>query len=178
MFIGHLPAGYVLTKSVQKNIKTTKYLWVGLVASVLPDIDILYFYLIDNRQNLHHSYWIHIPFHWLLIGAFTFGVIWLLKKKDYYIAAVIFFANIFLHLLLDTIVGKVEWFYPLTDRAYFFFDVPAVYNFWVYNFIFHWTFLFEISVICLAGYILIKERFLRLNGKNVRLVTSKNQCSN
>ena len=161
MFIGHLPAGYVLTKSVQKNIKTTKYLWVGLVASVLPDIDILYFYLIDNRQNLHHSYWIHIPFYWLLIGVFTFGVIWLLKKKDYYIAAVIFFANIFLHLLLDTIVGKVEWFYPLTDQVYFFFDVPAVYNFWVYNFIFHWTFLFEISVIFLAGYILIKERFLK-----------------
>ena len=50
MFVGHLPAGYVLTKTVQKNIKTTKYLLIGLIASVLPDIDVLYFYLIENLQ--------------------------------------------------------------------------------------------------------------------------------
>lgn len=167
MFIGHLPAGYVLTKMVQKNSKTTKYLLVGLVASVLPDIDILYFYLIDNRQNLHHSYWIHIPFYWLIIGAVTFSAIWLLKKKEYSVAAFIFFANIFLHLILDTIVGKVEWLYPLTDTAYFLFDVPAIYDFWVYNFIFHWTFLFEIGVIGWAMYILIKERFLKTSPNKI-----------
>src|SRR3989338_5106083 len=100
MFIGHLPAGYVLTKTVQKNIKTTKYLFIGLIASVLPDIDILYFYLIDNRQNLHHSYWIHIPFYWLIIAVVTFAIIWLTKKKEYIIASIIFFSNIFLHLFV------------------------------------------------------------------------------
>lgn len=161
MFIGHLPAGYVLTRMMQKNIKTTKYLFVGLIASILPDIDILYFYLIDNRQNLHHSYWIHIPFYWLIIGAVTLLAMWILNKKKYYVAAIIFFTNIFLHLFLDTIVGKIEWLYPFTDQAYFFFDVPAVYDFWVYNFIFHWTFLLEIVVIVWAGYLLLKERFLK-----------------
>jgi inner membrane protein len=166
MFIGHLPAGYILTKAVQKNSKTTKYLFVGLVASILPDIDILYFYLIDNRQNLHHSYWTHIPFYWLIIGAVTFSAMWLFKKNKYYVVAILFFANIFLHLLLDTIVGKVEWLYPFTDEAFYLFDVPSVYNFWVYNFIFHWTFLFEIGVIAWAGYILIKERFLKTSLNN------------
>lgn len=163
MFIGHLPAGYILTKTVQKNIKTTKYLLIGLIASILPDIDILYFYLVDNRQNLHHSYWIHIPFYWLLIGVITFAVIWLLPKKDYYLAAIIFFINIFLHLILDTIVGKIEWLYPFKDQAYFLFEVPAIYDFWVYNFVFHWTFLFEISVIIWAGYMLIKEIFFKIS---------------
>jgi inner membrane protein len=161
MFIGHLPAGYILTKTLQKDIKTTKYLFVGLVASILPDIDILYFYLIDNRQNLHHSYWMHTPYYWLIIGAITLSAIWLLKKKKYYVAAIIFFANIFLHLILDTIVGKIAWLYPFTAKAFYLFDVPAVYNFWVYNFIFHWTFLFEITLLAWAGYILIKERFLK-----------------
>lgn len=167
MFIGHLPAGYVLTKTVQKNIKTSKYLFIGLIGSILPDIDMLYFYLIDNRQSLHHSYWIHIPFYWLIIGVLAFAIIWLFKKKEYYLAATIFFANIFLHLMLDTIVGKVEWFYPFTEYAYFLFDVPAVYDFWGYNFIFHWTFLFEIAVIVWAGYILFKERFLKASHNTV-----------
>ncbi len=158
MFITHLPAGYVLTKTVQKNIKTTKYLLIGLIASVLPDIDIIYFYLIDNRQNSHHSYWIHIPFYWLIIAAITFTILWFLKKKDYTIAALIFFSNIFLHLIMDTIVGKIEWLFPFTDKAYYIFDVPAVYDFWVYNFIFHWTFLFEIGVMIWTICIFTKSR--------------------
>ncbi len=158
MFIGHLPAGYVLTKTVQKNIKTTKYLLAGLIASVLPDVDILYFYLIDNRQNLHHSYWIHIPFYWLILAVITFAVLRLLKKKDYMIAAIIFFSNVFLHFILDTIVGKIEWLFPFTDKAYYMFDVPAVYGFWAYNFIFHWTFLFEIGAIVWAIYIFVKNK--------------------
>jgi len=158
MFIGHLPAGYVLTKTMQKKIKTTKYLLIGLIASFLPDIDILYFYLIDNRQNLHHGYWIHIPFYWLIIGVITFITISLLKKKDYLIAGAIFFANIFLHLILDTIVGKVEWLYPFTDKAYFLFDVPSIYGFWVYNFIFHWTFLPEIIMMIWAICIYIQYK--------------------
>jgi len=166
MFIGHLPAGYVLTKTVQKNIKTSKYLFIGLIGSVFPDIDILYFYLVDNRQNLHHGYWIHTPFYWLIIAVISFTVLWLLKKKDYMIAAIIFFSNIFLHLILDTIVGKIEWLYPFTDQAYFLFDVPVIYDFWVYNFIFHWTFLFEIGVIAWASCILIKERFLKTSYNN------------
>ena len=158
MFIGHLPAGYILTKKIQKKTKTTKYLLIGLIGSIFPDIDILYFYLIDNRQNLHHSYWIHIPFYWLLIGIISFLVIIVSGKKKYKIPAIIFFSSIFLHLFLDTIVGKVEWLYPFTERSFYFFDVPAVYDFWVYNFIFHWTFLLEIGVIMWAIYIFIKNR--------------------
>lgn len=157
MFIGHLPAGYVLTKTIQKKFKTESYLWLGLIASVLPDIDIFHFYLIDNRQNLHHGYWIHIPFYWLIMGIITFAVIWFTKKKGYTIAAIIFFSNIFLHLFLDTIVGKIEWLFPFTDKAYYMFDVPATHDFWVHNFLFHWTFLLEIGVIFWAIYLYNKK---------------------
>ena len=158
MFIGHLPAGYILTKKLQAKLKIKQYLWIGLIASILPDIDLLYFYLIDNRQHLHHDYWTHMPFYWLIIAAVTFSTLWLLRKKAYITAAIIFFSNIFLHLFLDTIVGKIAWLYPFTNQSYYLFDVPAVHDFWVYNFIFHWTFLFEIGVMVWAIYILRKQR--------------------
>ncbi|MEK7672778.1 MAG: metal-dependent hydrolase [Patescibacteria group bacterium] len=150
MFIGHLPAGYILTKKIQGKLKTNRYLWIGLIASIFPDFDVFYFYFIDKSQHLHHGYWTHLPFDWLVISAVTLLILWLLKKKDYTIAAIIFFSNIFLHFILDTIVGKIEWLYPFTDKAYSLFEVPAVYDFWVWNFIFHWTFLFEIAVIIWA----------------------------
>jgi len=158
MFIGHLPAGYILTKTLQKKLGTTKYLFFGLLGSMIADIDIFYFYLIDNRQNLHHGYWIHIPFYWMMIAIVTILLFWILKKKDYIIASIIFFSNIFLHLFLDTIVGKIEWLYPITDKGYFLFDVPAVYDFWVWNFVFHWTFLFEIGIVVWAVVLFMKER--------------------
>lgn len=153
MFIAHLPAGYLLTKAMQRKCKINKYLLVGLLASVFPDLDLLYFYLIDNRQHLHHSYWTHIPFFWLVAATLTF----FLKKKNHKILAAIFFANIFLHLVLDTIVGKIEWLYPLTDKSYYLFHAPSLYSFWVYNFIFHWTFLFEITITIAAIFVFLKS---------------------
>lgn len=158
MFIGHLPAGYLLTKVLQKKLKTTQYFVVGLIGSIFPDFDIFYFYFIDQRQNSHHSYWIHIPIYWLIIATVTCLLLWFLKKKDYFIATIIFFSNVFLHLILDTIVGKIAWLLPLTEKVYYIFDVPDRHDFWVYNFIFHWTFVFEIAIIALAIYVFVKSR--------------------
>ena len=162
MFLAHLPAGYILTKFLQKKLNINRFLWVGLVASILPDIDLVYFYFFDHRQTLHHSYWIHVPFYWLILGLLTLIVIRLSKQRAYLAAAIIFFANIFLHLLLDTLVGKIEWLQPLSLHAFYLFDVPAKYDFWVYNFIFHRTFLLEITVIVWAVYLLFKN----YNSKN------------
>ena len=140
MFIGHLPAGYILTKKLQTKFKTKQFLWTGLVGSILPDLDLFYFYLIDNRQHLHHGYWIHTPFYWLIIAFITYLLILLFKREKYKTLAIFFFANIFLHIFLDTIVGKIDWLYPFSNKSIVFFEVPAVYDFWVKNFIFHWTF--------------------------------------
>lgn len=158
MFIAHLPAGYVLTKILQKRLNTTHYLWLGLTASILPDTDLIYFYLIDHRQTLHHSYWIHTPFHWFIITVISFAFLLLFKQKKYMAAAVIFFSNIFLHLFLDTVVGKIEWLYPFSDKQFYVFDVPAVHDWWVYNFVFHWTFLFEVALIIWAIILFIHSK--------------------
>ncbi len=41
MFIAHAPAGYLLHRLWRPRAP----LWVALVASVFPDLDLLYFYL-------------------------------------------------------------------------------------------------------------------------------------
>jgi inner membrane protein len=161
MFIAHLPAGYILTKTLQKKLGTSKYLFLGLLGSVVVDIDIIYFYLIDNRQNLHHGYWIHVPFYWMIIAIVTILLFWMMKKRKYIIASIIFFGNVFLHLFLDTLVGKIEWLYPLSNKGYYLFDVPAVYDFWVWNFVFHWTFFIEVGIVVWAGYVFYKNRNIK-----------------
>jgi inner membrane protein len=161
MFIGHLPAGYLFTKYLQKRLSTEQYLWLGLLGSVFPDFDIFYFYLIDQRQTLHHSYWTHLPFYWIILFLVTVSLLYAFKKRAYIIPAIFFYANILLHFALDTIVGKIEWLFPFSSRSLYLFEVPAIYDWWVWNFVFHWTFLFEIAVIAWAGvavYKTYKER--------------------
>lgn len=150
MFIGHLPAGYLLTKKIQSALKTNHFLWVGLLASILPDVDLVYFYFVDHAQSLHHGYWTHIPFYWLMMFCVALLATSFLKEKNYRNLVLIFFANIFMHLFLDTIVGKVQWFYPFSNVDVYFFEVPAAHGWWVLNFIFHWTFLFEIGLVSWA----------------------------
>lgn len=158
MLIGHLPVGYIVTKGLQRKLRFHRYRWVGLLASILPDLDIIYFYLFDARQHLHHSYWTHIPFYWFALAAIFFTGCALLRKTDWMKVGTLFFINIFFHLLADTIVGKIQWLYPFSSVSYAFFEVPARYSWWIWNFVFHWTFLFEIIVIIWAVLLLINRR--------------------
>ena len=78
MFLAHMPAGYMASKFLlsqfQLDISKTKWLLLlGLLGSIFPDLDMLYFYLIDNRQHGHHSYLTHIPFYWISLFGFFFN---------------------------------------------------------------------------------------------------------
>ncbi len=48
--------------------------------------------------------------------------------------------NIWVHLLLDTIVGKIKWLYPVSNEDIVCFHVPANYGWWVLNFVLHCNF--------------------------------------
>ena len=157
MFIAHLPAGYLLSKAIQKKFNNSKYLWLGLLGSVFPDLDLFYFYLINKRQTAHHEYWSHIPFLWLLIGALTFLAIKISKKDNWNLPAILFFVGIFSHMVLDSIAAPIHWLYPFYTQDFQLIDVPSVYSWWVLNFILHWSFLLEIAICALAGFVFIKE---------------------
>lgn len=156
MFIGHIPAGYITTRFLLNKSKSrakSTYIYIiglGIFASILPDLDLVYFYFFDNRQHLHHTYFPHLPAFWLVIMTFFYTAIFFYKNEKLYLFGAIFFLNIFLHLLLDTFTGHVLWLYPFSDTSFVFFDVPARHGWWVLNFILHWTFAFEIILCILA----------------------------
>ncbi len=169
MFIAHLPAGFLLTRSVLSRTCADKrqYKWllaVGLVGSIFPDLDMLYFYLIDNRQHLHHSYWTHLPVFWAIVAMTTLGAAKALRLQGLWMASLVFFPNFFMHLFLDTIVGHIYWLYPLSYESFAFFEVPARYGWWVWNFVLHWSFALEIGLWLWASAV------LALSGRRKRRV--------
>jgi len=172
MILGHLPAGYIISTRLLERERDINYrvqrrllIW-GMLCSVLPDFDLAYFYLVDNRQHLHHGYWTHLPVFWCGI-AFIFYVYALLRRKRVFRLFTVFgFINITSHLVLDTVTGKIRWFYPLSDMDVVFFHVSPRYDWWVWNFILHWTFMFEAGLITYAVYLLFQRRKVRRNTVN------------
>lgn len=149
MFIAHLPAGYILTKYIQhKSVNSSlRLLRLGLIASIFPDIDLFYFYLVDNSQILHHHYITHLPLAWLALASILYGAVLLAGKKQYLIYLGVALVNVMLHMFLDSIAAGIYWLYPLSDMEINLVQIPVIYDWWIWNFVFHWTFLLEISII-------------------------------
>ncbi len=151
MLVAHLPAGYLLTRHILDRARpdidlARRLLAVGVVAAVLPDLDLLYFYLVDNRQTLHRRYWPHLPLFWLgpavacvLVCAWT-------RSNLHVLVFLVFFANILLHLLLDTVSGPVFWLFPFDRTGLVLVEVPARHGSWIWNLILHWSFGLELMV--------------------------------
>ena len=149
MLIAHLPAAWLLTRRLRGD---NRFRWLGLVAGVLPDLDMVRFYLVDDRQFVHHSYWTHLPYCWAMLAAAWFIVAAARRSTAARAAGTFFFANILLHLLLDTVVGKICWLAPFEDRGFALFAVPSGHSFWVANFVLHWSFVFELAIVLWAAW--------------------------
>ncbi len=151
MFIGHLPAGYVTAKLLLKYFKNSGvsarfFVLAGALGAVAPDFDMFYFYLVDNRQHNHHTYWPHYPGLWLVLLSLASLWFKFAHQKIRPVLALIFSIGGFVHILLDTIVGDIWWFAPFIDKPFALFTVPALYTPWWLNFILHWSFTLEILV--------------------------------
>lgn len=52
MFIGHLPAGYLVAAGVSRGRPRARSWWAAaLVGSVFPDLDLFYFCLLDGQPG-------------------------------------------------------------------------------------------------------------------------------
>jgi inner membrane protein len=141
MLTAHLPSGYVLGRLLPSRIP---YLMpAALIGSVFPDLDMIWFHLIDDRAFHHHRYWVHIPAFWAAVAHVALPLAWWL---DWLRTALVFFAAILMHLILDTIGGGVMWAAPFSDHLHELVTVPATYDHWVTNFVLHWTFLAELAI--------------------------------
>lgn len=157
MFVAHLPAGYILAHVLQRRRCRSDYLWLGLLASVLPDFDLLYFYLVDDRQNGHHTYFTHLPLFWIGLWAVVALVGKRTGKYSSY-PVTLFFGCIMLHMCLDSIAAPLYWLYPLSNMTVELVTVPARFDWWVWNFLFHWSFLLEMAIILTALWILVRKK--------------------
>lgn len=162
MFIAHLPAGYIAARFLfqrfrKSGISFRRFACAGMLGAVMPDIDLAYFYFFDRRQHHHHTFFTHFPIlwiSWLLLSALWFRVG---KSKRLAAGMVIFSFNGFIHLILDSVVGEIWWLAPFVDRPFSLFSVPAVYKPWWLNFVFHWTFILEMSICAWAFYLWRKK---------------------
>ncbi|MFM7445586.1 MAG: metal-dependent hydrolase, partial [Tabrizicola sp.] len=113
MLTAHLPSGYIAGRMVPKGIPYA--LPVALVASVLPDVDMIWFHFVDDGAIHHHRYWVHIPAFWLAVAAISLPVLtWL----GYLRTGLVFFGVILLHLVLDSLSGGILWAAPFNDTLY------------------------------------------------------------
>lgn len=160
MFIAHLPAGYILSKlAIQRDsVYKTSLIGVALVCSVLPDADLAYFYLVDQRRHAHHDYVTHTPVFWLAIASLlTLGLV-IFRKREWLIFVLIGLLSMLLHLAMDSVAADIRWLFPFSDRGFNLVQVPALHQPWYLNFVFHWTSLIELAICALAMVLFARDR--------------------
>ena len=174
MFIAHMPAGFLLSRYLLKGERDEpsyiKYLLIGLIASIAPDFDLAYFHLIDARQHPHHSYWTHIPIFW--VGIYTllvYPVYKWLGRTGVKLLSMFLLCGL-LHMSLDSVASGIKWLYPI-DKSYFgLWRIPSVYEWWVANYLFHWTFLLELLITSTAAIVFFRDSELRTDLKYQLLI--------
>ena len=143
MITAHLPSGYILGRVWPKPAP-----WVlpaAVIGGILPDFDMFWFYLVDDRAFHHHRYWVHIPAFWAMVAAVVLPVVMLFARR-FLMAAVVFFAALLLHICLDTISGDILWHWPFSDHFTHLVTIPATHDTWVLNFVLHWVFALELAI--------------------------------
>ncbi len=152
MLIGHLPAGYLAAKGA-RVVGASRALFLGMiVGSVAPDIDMLWFHLVDHGSVHHHEYLTHRPIVWavlLFVGVLT--------RKNW--LAGIGLGGI-LHMLLDSIAGQITWGWPFFDASTTLVVVQATHDHWVKSFMAHWTFQVELALTAVAIAVFLRANFI------------------
>lgn len=147
MILAHLPSGYILARLSRRAAGLP--LLAALAGAAFPDLDLVWFYLVDGRSVHHHRYWFHAPGFWLIVAAAILAII-TVRAPRHLPAFGLFFAAIFLHLILDTLAGSIMWGWPFSTRLVALVEVPATQTHWILSFLAHWTFLVELGLILWA----------------------------
>ena len=153
MLIAHLPAGYMLGRA--SGVRG-RVMGLVLLASVLPDFDMLWFHFVDGRSVHHHRYWTHVPGFWLMVAAVMMPLI-AVFRRHWLRPAALCFAAVFVHLILDTLVGDIMWQWPFSTDFFRLATVQPTHNHWILSFMFHWSFLVEVLISALAAFFLFRK---------------------
>lgn len=156
VFIAHLPAGYLATRLILDRQPAPeplrrRLLALGMIASALPDLDLLWFYFVSDRRQVHHAYLPHLPLAWIALLAALAVVLWMRRAGPMtWLGMLVFSANILLHQVLDTTAGGIRWLWPFSDAEFAMSHVEARQEPWYLNFVLHWTFALEVAILAAA----------------------------
>jgi hypothetical protein len=168
MIIAHGPAGYLLTKlftstlfhnSINPLHDSKRYnllILAGIIGGIMPDFDFVYHIFIDSDRTPHHSYITHMPFFWICMMSLMVITGRLLKKPFFSAVSITMCSAALLHLILDTLTGEIYWLYPFSLHPFNVFAVHGTYIWWVHNYMYHWTFLIEVSTVTIAMVVFLR----------------------
>lgn len=148
MFVAHMPAGYLMGTAMARRWPQamTTTAWAALlVGSVAPDIDWLYFYSFSDRSFNHHIYPPHLPIVWFISWAVLALSLWRAPRR-WQIAWTMFCMGWLLHLMLDTVAGKIWWLWPWVTTPYVLIEVPRRFASPWLNFLTHPSILIELAI--------------------------------
>jgi inner membrane protein len=148
MFIGHLPAAYLAFKAFAPKSLPPAAFAAGRLGGVLPDIDMLWFVFVDSSHH-HHDLITHRPIIWVGLGAISYSIYRTTDRLAPLMALCASIGALF-HLVMDSIAGKISWFWPLSDWSATLVQVQATHSHWIKSFLHHWTFKVEIAVTLVA----------------------------
>ena len=112
-----------------------------------------------RRRHLHHSYWTHTPFFWIIVFCLLLLLSKVRSNKNLRNASIFFISNVIIHLFLDTIAGGIYWLFPFSKSKFVILDVPVKSTSWIFNFVFFWTSTLEGILIIIAAIVCSKESF-------------------
>ncbi len=170
MIITHLPAGYILSKLACKHFANhignySTFMWWGLFGAIAPDIDLLYYDLIDQRRTLHHKYFSHYPICWLILIIIAIGLFtWKAKGKTIGYYSLIFAVSGFFHIILDTIIGNIWWLAPFIDRPFSLVTMPHRFHPWWLNMMLHWSFFIELIIVACGAWFWVRSTSNSVDG--------------
>ena len=155
MLIAHIPSGYVIAKAFKQEKKSV--VASSLIFSVLPDLGLIYYYLIDNSVS-HRHFFPHLPIVMASVFLITLPLYRMKLFEKMRIYYVLFFANWLTHLILDTFTERIFWFYPLSNHGFQLIEIPAVFNHWIISFVFHWSFVAELVIVTFTLILFLRSR--------------------
>ncbi len=163
MFIGHLPSTYLAFKLAAPRSLSNAAFKAGMLGAVLPDIDMLWFYVVDNRGHHHHEYFTHRPAVWLGLLILCALLMWSTRTR-HAPAGIALCAGALTHMVFDSIAGSIGWLWPLSDAAFPLVIVQPTHSHWILSFLAHWTFKVEIAVMVVAAIVYLRSASKKSDG--------------
>lgn len=163
MFLAHLPAGYLLSRALNSRPSHLPALpgyimAAGLLGAIAPDLDLFWFYLVDNRAHPHHSYWTHFPSTWATLTALS--LLWVRIGTQQHAAKtlLLFACGGLLHMMLDSVAGGIRWLAPYSSESWSLTEVKRFVEPWWLNFFLHWSILIEALIIAIGWHQYVLDR--------------------